>query len=753
MNSALFIQLFRTLGPLVVLLSLFSCNPKVEEGDTVVIESVSPTSGALAGGTTVTITGSGFKYVTGVSFGTAECSDIVFLSFTKLTCTTPAHAAGSVDITLHAQANKSDVLSSSYLFQSGPVIDSVTPSSGFSAGGTSVIIAGSGFIEGAVPRFGGALCTNINFIDSETIQCTTPARGAGVRDVQVTNPDSQTSNIDSFTFVAAPLIYSVSPSGGPLAGGNLVTITGSGFEAGTTISFGAAPCPVQTLTGSSVLTCTVPGPAAAGAVSVTALNPDTQTSVLQNGYTYRNAPTVSTVSIDSGSINGGTVIWVGGANFASGAVASLDGTNCASTFYNSPTSLICVTAAHAAGLVDLVVTNADTQAGTLGNAFTYRPAPTVTSASPNSGPLTGGTAITITGTGFVALPTPATVTVGGVSCTGVVVVNPTTITCTTGVNTEGAKTINVHNYDGQYGATSSVFTYLPPPTVTNVAAASGPTAGGTTVTITGTGFLATPDVDFDGVDCTNIVVNSGTSITCDTPAHAAGAVAVTVTNTDLQSGSMPAAFTYIPPPTVSTVSPNVGTIAGGTNVTVTGTGFLNGATVDFGGSSCSSVSVTNDTTITCTTTAHASGAVTVTVTNMDTQDGSAAAYTYQTPAALAVNPDPLMSPAPIPDPVVGVPHVWGSFAANVTYVYTIENTGEMSTPALSVALSNSTNWTITADTCSGSIIVGGGTCTVDVRFNVGTNDDGAYATTLEVTGAGIGTLELDIEGTDTTSND
>lgn len=87
------------------------------------------------------------------------------------------------------------------------------------------------------------------------------------------------------------------------------------------------------------------------------------------------------------------------------------------------------------------------------------------------------------------------------------------------------------------------------PTVTSVSANSGSTAGGTNVTITGTGFFGAATVTFGGSSATNVVVVSNTSITCTTPAHAAGAVNVVVTNPDTQTGTGTNAYTYVAAPT------------------------------------------------------------------------------------------------------------------------------------------------------------------------------------------------------------
>ncbi len=83
-----------------------------------------------------------------------------------------------------------------------------------------------------------------------------------------------------------------------------------------------------------------------------------------------------------------------------------------------------------------------------------------------------------------------------------------------------------------------------------------------------------------------------------------------------------------PAPTVSSVSPSNGPVAGGMAVTITGTNFATGATVTFGSTAATSVTVVNSTTITATTPAGSAGAVTVTVT-VNGQSGSLpSGFTY-----------------------------------------------------------------------------------------------------------------------------
>jgi hypothetical protein len=64
------------------------------------VSSVVPSSGPTAGGTTVTITGTGFQCVSGVKFGTTPAAGFTVVSPTEITATSPAGAAGTIDVTV-----------------------------------------------------------------------------------------------------------------------------------------------------------------------------------------------------------------------------------------------------------------------------------------------------------------------------------------------------------------------------------------------------------------------------------------------------------------------------------------------------------------------------------------------------------------------------------------------------------------------------------------------------------------------------
>lgn len=168
-------------------------------------------------------------------------------------------------------------------------------------------------------------------------------------------------------------------------------------------------------------------------------------------------------------------------------------------------------------------------------------APVISGVSPASGPAAGGTVLTITGTDFTQ---GTTVQVGGVACAiGTVNSEGTSLTCTTGAKTPGLVDVVVTT-DGGSDIETGAFTYLAAPSVTTVSPTSGPSSGGTVLTISGSDFTAETTVEVGGVECIVESINvEGTTLTCTTGAHAAGLVDVQITTIG-GSSTKSGAFTY-----------------------------------------------------------------------------------------------------------------------------------------------------------------------------------------------------------------
>jgi hypothetical protein len=143
------------------------------------------------------------------------------------------------------------------------------------------------------------------------------------------------------------------------------------------------------------------------------------------------------------------------------------------------------------------------------------------------------------------------------------------------------------------------------PTVTSVTPSSGPATGGTSVTIEGTFFKNVRAVKFGVTNAASFTVNGPTSITATSPAAAVGAVDVTVTIPGGRTSATSPADHFEFTPTVTGVSPNTGPPAGGTPVTITGSGFAVGTSathITFGEEGPEAVGVNCPTTTECTAT-------------------------------------------------------------------------------------------------------------------------------------------------------
>lgn len=84
---------------------------------------------------------------------------------------------------------------SEFIETAAPAVNSVSPASGTTTGGTAVTISGHNFAAGATVTFGGAAATNINVISGTTITVTTPPHALGPINVVVTNPPGQSGTL------------------------------------------------------------------------------------------------------------------------------------------------------------------------------------------------------------------------------------------------------------------------------------------------------------------------------------------------------------------------------------------------------------------------------------------------------------------------------------------------------------------------------------------------------------------------------
>lgn len=243
----------------------------------------------------------------------------------------------------------------------------LSPNQGPDAGGTSVTITGTNLGSASAVHFGTHLGT-ITANTPTSITVTSPA-GCGEADVTVTTP-AGTSNPLPFFYIGPPFKASLSPTGGPTAGGNTVTITGTGLATTSLVDFGGNTAPPDTATDTEV-TVTVPAGTGPGAVSVTVITAGGTSDGLF--YSYFDAPTITSLNPTSGTTAGGTGVTITGTNLTSTSSVTFDGL-AASFSVIDATTVTASTPAHAAGAVDVVITTDGGSATDVGG-FTYAAGP------------------------------------------------------------------------------------------------------------------------------------------------------------------------------------------------------------------------------------------------------------------------------------------------------------------------------------------------------------------------------------------
>ncbi len=168
------------------------------------VTSVVPNQGPTAGGTSVAVYGTNFLIGSTVSFDGNLATGVVVVSSTKILCVTPAHAAGSVTVSVTSGGGSGNLANGyTYLaYAPTPTITSVIPNFGTTAGGTAVRIIGTNFSGTPTVTFGGVSATSVSLISSTEIDCITPAHAAGAVDVSAVVTLGTATLTNGYTYIS-----------------------------------------------------------------------------------------------------------------------------------------------------------------------------------------------------------------------------------------------------------------------------------------------------------------------------------------------------------------------------------------------------------------------------------------------------------------------------------------------------------------------------------------------------------------------
>ena len=281
---------------------------------------------------------------------------------------------------------------------------------------------------------------------------------------------------------------------------------------------------------------------------------------------------VRVVSPQESNVEGGESIVIFGRNFPSGTTVTIGG-KLVTDLQVTNTLITGRTPPGAAGETDIEIHFPNSSGLPVERKkflYTNTPSTTLTMAPTHGFPVGGGTGI-VAGSSFAH---GAVVKIGDNAATDVVV-TPTLIHFIIPSGTAGTVDVTVTNPGGREWILEKGYTYnpFPPPVIRKIHPIEGPVSGGTEILITGGNFRDGAAVFIGGIKVEQLDSLSPTEIRLKTPSLPSGHKDIRVVNPDGQQVVQKQGFTYNVPLSITSITPNVGAMKGGTRVTIIGTGF------------------------------------------------------------------------------------------------------------------------------------------------------------------------------------
>ncbi|KAM5281038.1 fibrocystin-L [Ctenodactylus gundi] len=582
------------------------------------INSITPSSGTI--NELITIIGSGFSNLTcanKVTIGGYPCV-VKESSYNSILCrldpqnsmdvgireiiTLTVYNLGMAINTLAKESDRRFVLL--------PNIDMISPKDGSTTGMTRVTIKGSGFAVSSVgvEVFMGHFPCAVLTVNYTAIECeTAPAPQQRVQvDLLIHGVPALCQGSCSFSYSdsVTPYVTGIVPHS--IRGPEEVLIEGEGF--GTTLEeivvfIGNQQFRVIDVNENNITVLVTPLPAGHHLLSVVVT-----TKGLALGSLTVSSPAMASVSPTSGSLGGGTTLVITGNGFHPGNTTVTVGEDaCQITFVNS-TEVHCSTPTGRNGTVSLKILVNKVTYPTLSFSYALENTPFLRGIVPNTGP--PGTEIEITGSTFGSDISEISVRINDIPC-NVTMVNDSILRCITGDHAGGTFPVSLHHKTKGSAVSDVVFEY--PLHIQNIHPQQGSFGGGQTLAVTGTGFNPqNSTLLVCGSQCAiDRLRSDDTTLFCETPPHHGQgpeqACEVTVVNGKASSKST-TLFTYSvsQTPLIAAVSPRRGRTAGGTRLTVVGSGFsenIQDVHITIAEATCD-VHYCNKTHIICVTNAH-----------------------------------------------------------------------------------------------------------------------------------------------------
>ncbi|MCC7384058.1 MAG: IPT/TIG domain-containing protein [Deltaproteobacteria bacterium] len=492
-----------------------------------------------------------------------------------------------------------------------PTVTAVSPAAGPETGGTRVTVRGTSFVEPAEVFFGSTPATSVVVLDEVSVAATTPAGAIGPVDVKVVTAGGEGLLAGGFQYHKDLRVTAIQPARIPEEGGVLLQIDGRAFDASTVILIGRRPLAGARLLSSERIEGYAPA-MPPGRPEVYAFTRDAEARRSDLLVVFAT-PEIEAIAPGYGPL-GGSAQAIAGSGLQ-GTEQILVGTATAPSYQiRGPSRVELRTPVLGAeGAYDVRVWSRDAEA-TLPGGFIaidpLQPGRALIGVVPNRASTAGGDVVAVVGRGL--LPNAA-VTIGGVAAPATSSDFPRALL----VSVPAGLAVGMHDVVVTMGALvltlPSALRIYEDIKVESITPSSGPTSGGTTVTISGTGFVPGVEVRIGAPLLADVVVVSGNEITGRVVAGAGGPQDVVVKSAD-DRGVLAAGFTFDEAFEVIRLDPVEGSIAGNTRVSVLGRGLTGPSTVAFGGTVGLSATVESGSVLTVRTQPARSGTVDVVVT-------------------------------------------------------------------------------------------------------------------------------------------
>lgn len=472
-------------------------------------------------------------------------------------------------------------------------VTAVEPGEGPTAGGIDVMLSGTGFRDGLEVFFGEAPAPDVFVIGPTVAIVRLPPRAAGRVDVTATHIDAKIQGLLPFAFRFSETIVvgSVDPAEGPIDGGVPVVVKGRGFTADTRFFIGGRPALDQRVIDGETLSGMSP-PGAFGWADVHAVGFN-GTATLPDAFHFSRAPTLARLSPVVGPASGGTTVTLEGAGLGDEAVVLFGGVEATVLSASRDGTRVSVATPAREGVTATTVVDVSVATGsgssTLSDAFGYRSDavdPMVLACShlaPAIGSAGDAVELACTGLAYGGIQvrfgtTPAATTAIDVPGSRLVATAPAG---------SGATRVEVRSAAAEWVA-AGTFTYRAPAPVaiTSVSPASGPTAGGTVLTISGRGFGSGTSVQVGVLAATGVTVIDANTLTAVTPPGVPGGADVIVRGSGVEA-RLDNGFDYRSDVlALDLIAPAEAARSGGTWLRVHGDGFGDATEVKIGGVTC-----------------------------------------------------------------------------------------------------------------------------------------------------------------------